>query len=220
MPGRPMKMKLFVAVVILLASTTPLLAQSGRRSTGGSTTSTTTTTPSVAGPKTTEKKPAAAPKVQLLVGIDREEVFNNVPYYIYDTVLDNVIRRLGDAEIVFANSGGKMTRADASKAAKQEKVRWVVNLEIRSIYADSGRQVKNNQDELVVDYTVIEPETGKIKRSGKTQQHIYQNGRGGISLPSKNGGVYSEYSIRQAAIEAADKILAGFDITVRQGSQP
>jgi len=215
-----MKMKLFVAVVILLASTTPLLAQSGRRSTGGSTTSTTTTTPSVAGPKTTEKKPAAAPKVQLLVGIDREEVFNNVPYYIYDTVLDNVIRRLGDAEIVFANSGGKMTRADASKAAKQEKVRWVVNLEIRSIYADSGRQVKNNQDELVVDYTVIEPETGKIKRSGKTQQHIYQNGRGGISLPSKNGGVYSEYSIRQAAIEAADKILAGFDITVRQGSQP
>ena len=214
-----MKMKLLVAVVILFASITALHAQSGRRSTGGSTTSTTTTTtPSVAGPKTIEKKPAPAPKVQLLVGIDRQDVFNNVHYYIYDTVLDDCIRRLGEAEIVFANSGGKMNRAEATRAAKQEKVRWVVNLEIRSIYADSGRQVKNNQDELVVDYTVIEPETGKIKRSGKTQQHIYQNGRGGISLPSKNGGVYSEYSIKQAAIEAADKILAGFDITVRQGS--
>src|SRR3989440_7060161 len=213
-----MKMKLFIAVVILFASMTALQAQSGRRSTGGSTTSTTTTTPSAAGPKTIEKKPAAAAKVQLLVGIDREEVFNNVPYYIYDTVLDNVIRRLGDAEIVFANSGGKMTRADASKAAKQEKSRWVVNLEIRSIYSDSGRQVKNNQDELAVDYTVIEPQTGKIKRSGQTHQHIYQNGRGGVSLPSKNGPVYSEYSIKQAAIEAADRILAGFDITVRQGT--
>ena len=209
--------KFFIAVVILFALTGAIEAQSGRRSTGGSTTSTTTTTPSVAGPKTTEKKPAPAPKLQLLVGIDREEVFNNVPYYIYDTVLDNVIRRLGDAEIVFANSGGKMTRGDASKAAKQEKARWVVNLEIRSIYADSGRQVKNNQDELVISYAVMEPETAKIKHSGVTRQDIYQNGRGGISVPSKNGGVYSEYSIKQAAIEAADRILSDFDISVRQG---
>ena len=158
--------------------------------------------------------------MQLLVGIDREEVFNNVPYYIYDTVLDNVIRRLGDAEIVFANSGGKMTRSDASKAAKQEKARWVVNLEIRSIYADSGRQVKNNQDELVISYAVMEPETAKIKHSGVTRQHIYQNGRGGISVPSKNGGVYSEYSIKQAAIEVADRILSDFDISVRNSTSP
>src|SRR5437016_1209587 len=215
-----MKMKFFIAVVILLASTSVLQAQSGRRSTGGSTTSTTTATPSVAGPKATEKKPAPAPKLQLLVGIDRQDAFSNVPYYIYDTVLDNVIRRLGEAEIVFANSGGKMNRADAVRAAKQETVRWVVSLEIRSIYADSGRQVKNNQDELAVDYTVIEPQTGKIKRSGQTHQHIYQNGRGGVSLPSKNGPVYSEYSIKQAAIEAADRILAGFDITVREARMP
>ena len=220
MPGQPMKMKLFVAVVILLASTTALFAQSGRRSTGGSTTSPTTTTPSVAGPKSIEKKPATAPKVLLLVGIDRQDAFSTVPYYVYDTVIDNVIRRLGEAEIVFANSGGKMNRADAVRAAKQETVRWVVSLEIRSIYADSGRQVKNNQDELAVDYTVIEPQTGKIKRSGQTHQHIYQNGRGRVSLPSKNGPVYSEYSIKQAAIEAADRILAGFDITVREARMP
>src|SRR6266567_759844 len=124
-----MKMKFFITVAILFASTSALQAQSGRRSTGGSTTSTTTTTPSVAGPKTIEKKPAAAAKVQLLVGIDRQDVFNNVPYYIYDTVLDDCIRRLGAAEIVFANSGGNMNRAEATRAAKQEKARWVVNLE-------------------------------------------------------------------------------------------
>jgi len=213
-----MKMKLFLAMVILFASITALQAQSGRRSTGGSTTSTTSTTPSVAGPKTIEKKPAPAPKVQLLVGIDRQNVFNNVPYYIYDTVLDDCIRRLGEAEIVFANSGGNMNRAEATRAAKQEKVRWVINLEIRSIYTDSSRQVKNNQDELYVSYVVIEPETAKVKHSGQTRQHIYQNGRGGISMPSKNGGVYSEYSIKQAAIEVADRILGEFDISVRERS--
>ena len=213
-----MKMKLFLALVILFASISALQAQSGRRSTGGSTTSTTSTTPSVAGPKTIEKKPAPAPKVQLLVGIDHQNVFNNVPYYIYDTVLDDCIRRLGEAEIVFANSGGNMNRAEATRAAKQEKIRWVVNLEIRSIYTDSSRQVKNNQDELYVSYVVIEPETAKVKHSGQTRQHIYQNGRGGISMPSKNGGVYSEYSIKQAAIEVADRILGEFDISVRERS--
>ena len=111
-----------------------------------------------------------------------------------------------------------MNRAEGTRAEKQEKARWVVNLEIRSIYTDSSRQVKNNQDELYVSYVVIEPETAKVKHSGQTRQHIYQNGRGGISMPSKNGGVYSEYSIKQAAIEVADRILGDFDISVRERS--
>jgi len=213
-----MKISFLLVVAIIAASVHTVLGQSGRRSTGGSTSTPATTTPSVTGPQTAEKKPAPGAKLQLLVGIDRQEVFGTVPYYIYDTVLDNVVRRLGEAEIVFANSGGKMNRGEAVHAAKEEKVRWVVNLEIRSIYGDTGKQVKNNQDELYVSYVVMEPETGKIKHSGQTRQHIYQNGRGGISLPSKNGAVYSEYSIKQAATEAADKILANFDISVREGS--
>jgi len=211
-----MKTKLSCLIVLLLASTGPLFAQSGRKSTGSSssTTTTTTTTPSVSGTKTTEKK-TVTPKLQLLVGIDRRDAFSNVPYYLYDTVLDNVIRRLGDAEIVFVNSGGDMNRADAVKDAKQEKSRWVVLLEIKSLYADVGKQAKNNQDELMVSFVAIEPETGKTKHSGQSQQHIYQNGRGGVSLPSKNGAVYSEYSIKQAANDTADRILAAFDISVR-----
>jgi len=213
-----MKIRLLLVVAIIAASAHVVFGQSGRRSTGGSTSTPATTTPSVTGPQTAEKKPAPGAKLQLLVGIDRQEVFGTVPYYIYDTVLDNVVRRLGEAEIVFANSGGKMNRGEAVHAAKEEKVRWVVNLEIRSIYGDTGKQVKNNQDELYVSYVVMEPETAKIKHSGQTRQHIYQNGRGGISLPSKNGAVYSEYSIKQAATEVADKILANFDISVREGS--
>jgi hypothetical protein len=211
-----MRIRLLLVIAILVASGGTVLGQSGRR-TGGSTSTPATTTPSVTGPKTAEKKPAPAPKLQLLVGIDRQDAFGNIPYYIYDTVLDIVVRRLGEAEIVFANSGGKMNRGEAVHAAKQEKVRWVVNLEIRSIYGDTGKQVKNNQDELYVRYVVMEPETAKIKHSGQTRQHIYQNGRGGISLPTRNGSVYSEYSIKQAATETADRILANFDITVREG---
>lgn len=213
-----MSKRVLISILLLLASAGALFAQSGRKSSSSSSSTTTTTTPSVAGPKTTEKKAVAAPKVQLLVGIDRLAVFTNAPYYVFDTVLDSVIRRLGEAEIVFATSGGNLSRSEAVKAAKRETERWVVLLEIKSIYANSGQQVKSNQDELVVDFTTIEPVTGKIKRSGQTSNHIYQNGRGGISLPTKNGAIYSEYSIKQAASEAADRILAGFDIKVGQGT--
>ena len=203
-------------VLIALVSSSVAHAQSGRRSTSG-TTSTTTATPSTPGAKTPEKKPTAEPKLQLLVGISRADAFTSTPFYVYDTVLADCIKRLSEAEIVFATAGGNnMNRSEAVKAAKQETTRWVVSLELRSFYAESGRQIKPEQDELYVDYTVIEPATGKIKRSGRTQRHIYQSGRGGVSLPPQRGPGYSEYSIRQAAIEAADKILAGFDIKVRE----
>ena len=186
-------------------------AQSGRRSTPGSTT-TTTTAPSTPTAKTAEKKPGAEPRLQLLVGINRADAFTITPYYVYDTLLADCIKRLSDAEMVFANSGGNtMNRSAAIKAAREETTRWVVSLEVKSLFAESGQQIKPEQDELFVEYTVVEPVTGKIKRSGRTQRHIYQSGRGGTT---KDGPSYSEYSIKQAALEAADKILAGFDIKV------
>ena len=191
-------------------------AQSGRRKTGGSTT-TTTTAPSVDAPKTVEKKPAVEPQVQLRVGMNRTGAFTPTPFYIYDTVLDVCIRRLNQAQIVDAGAvGTNMTQSQAVKMAKEETTRWVVSLEVRSFYTDSGRQVNRDQDELYVNYTVIEPVTGKIKRSGRTRQHIYQNRRGSISLPPNNSAGYSEYSIREAGQDAADRILAGFDIKVRE----
>ena len=152
----------------------------------------------------------------MLVGIDKHEAVATIPFYIYDTVLDNCVRRLGEAEIVMPTSGGNdMNRGAAIKAAKQETVRYVVLLHIGSEYADAGKQVKNGQDELYVDYTAFEPETAKVKASGRTHQHIYQTGRGGVSLPSKNSPIYSEYAIREAAREAADRILERFDIKIR-----
>src|SRR5262249_20616384 len=69
-------------------------------------------------------------------------------------------------------------------------------------------------DELYVDYVIFEPVTAKVKQLGRAHQRIYQTGRGGISLPNKNSPIYSEYALRQAALEAADRILSAFDIKV------
>src|SRR6266576_3920150 len=139
-------------IAILFAGAIVNQAQSGRRSNSGTTP---TTAPSVSGSKTVEKKPEKPPRLQLLVGIDNRDPTSNIPYYVTDTVIDNCVRRLGEAsEVIVTSAGRGMNRAEAIKRAKKETVRYVVWLQIGSELADSGRQPKKNEmDELYVSYS-------------------------------------------------------------------
>ena len=203
-------------IAVLFAGAIVSEAQSGRRSNGGTTT--TTTTPSVSGTKTVEKKAEKPPRLQLLVGVDNRDAMSNIPYYVSDTVLDNCVRRLGDASDVMVTSAGRgMNRAEAIKRAKEETVRYVVWLQIGSELADSGRKPSSNSvDELYVSYTIFEPGTAKHKQSGRSHHQIYQTGRGGVSTPNKNSPLYSEYALKQAARETAERILAAFEIKLSE----
>ena len=205
--------RVLLSAAIIFACASLNYAQSGRRST----TIPTTTAPSVSGPKTIEKKPEKPPRLQLLVGIDNRDPSSNIPYYVADTVIDNCVRRLGDASDVIVTSAGRgMDRSDAIKAAKEETLRYVVWLQIGSELADAGRQPsKNSVDELYVSYTILEPGTAKIKQTGRSHHQIYQTGRGGVSAPNKNSPLYSEYALKQAALETAERVLAAFDIKLR-----
>jgi hypothetical protein len=187
-------------------------AQSGRRSTNTST----TTTPSVSGPKTIDKAPAKVPKLKLLVAVEDRNLLVNVPYYLSDTVLDNCVRRLNEAaEINATPSGRGMSRADAGTKAKAEKEAYVVFLQIESDITPSAKQAKKGPDELYVRYTIFEPATARIKQWGRTHQQIYKTGQGGVSTSSKSSPVYSEYALRQAAKEAAERVLEAFEIKIR-----
>lgn len=201
-------------IAVLFAGALVGQAQSGRRST----TETTTTAPSVSGPKTVEKKPEKPPRLQLLVGIDNRDPTSNIPYYVTDTVIDTCVRRLGDASDVMVTSAGRgMNRSDAIRRAKEETVRYVVWLQIGSDLADAGKQpTKNSMDELYVSYTILEPGTGKFKQTGRSHHQIYQTGRGGVSVPNKNSPTYSEYALKQAAQETAERVLEAFDIKLRE----
>ncbi len=207
--------RVLVVAALIFACASVTYSQSGRRSSSGSTT--TTTAPSVSGPKTIEKKPEKPPRLQLLVGIDNRDPSTNVPYYVSDTVIDNVLRRLGDAADVIATAAGRpMNRADAVRTAKEETTRYVVWLRIGSELADSGRQQsKNAVDELYVSYVIFEPGTAKQRQSGRSHHQIYQTGRGGVSAPNKNSPMYSEYALKQAAQETAERVLEAFEIKLR-----
>ena len=218
--NRQLSLKMFakasIWLAIILGSAVIAQAQSGRRSTNPPT----TTAPSVSGPKTVEKTMPKPAIIQLLVGIEERNMFSNTPYYLADTVIDNCVRRLGDAIGVRATPAAKpMTRSDAMQAARNEKERFVVWLQIQSDLADSGKQSKNGPDELYVSYIIFEPVTAKIKQSGRTHQLIYKTGRGGVSSPtsSRNSPLYSEYALKQAAREIAERVLGAFDIKLSDG---
>lgn len=199
-------------LLILLACAPVALAQSGRRSTG-----TQTTAPSVSGPKTVEKSAPKPPPLQLLVAVEDHNPVSNMPYYLSDTVMDNCVRHLNDATEVNATAAQRgMSRGDVinrSKAADPNL--FVVWLQIESDTVSSTRQSKSGPDELYVRYTIFEPGTAKVKQWGRTHQSIYKTGRGGISGgTAKNTPLYSEYALKQAAKEAAERILEAFDITL------
>jgi hypothetical protein len=129
------------------------------------------------------------------------------------------VRRLADSTEIIPNAVGRgMDRVDAVRRAKAEKEDYVVWLQIESDVIDSGKQQKNGPDELYVRYTIFEPVTAKVRQSGRTHQQIYKTGRVGVSTPNKNSPVYSEYALKQAAREAAERILEAFDIRVRDAS--
>jgi hypothetical protein len=200
-----------LAVFFMIAIPIVVVAQSGRRSSNGQ-----PTAPSVSGPKTVEKTPVKAPTIQLLVGVEDRNPLLNVPYYLSDTVLDNCVRRLNDAtEINARQSGRGMTRADASTRAKAQKEAYVIFLQIESDITPSAKQAKNGPDELYVRYTIFEPATARIKQWGRTHQQIYKTGQGGVSTSSKSSPVYSEYALKQAAKEAAERVLEAFEIKIR-----
>jgi hypothetical protein len=198
-------------ILLLLSCVTYVQAQSGRRAT------TIPTTPSVSGTKPLEKVTKSAPKINLLVGVENRSPFLNIPYYLSDTVLENCVQRLNDsADVVPHTVGRGMQRADAVRRAKEEKEAYVW-LQVESDVVDSGRQQKEGPDELYVRYTIFEPQTGKVRQSGRTHKQIYKTGRGGVSTPTstRNGPLYSEYALKQAAREAAERILESFEVKIQ-----
>jgi hypothetical protein len=200
-----------LSLVLLLITCASAQAQSGRRGAGKSTT---TNVPSVSGAKEVEAKPQTSARLQLIVGIDSVGSVSNTPYYLADTVLDECIRRLGEASDVIVKPAGRhLTRSDAAKIAKGETERYVVWLQLGNDLAGTSSQNRNGPTELWVNYVILEPGTAKTKQAGRAYHSIYSNV--GVSGPSsRQTPVYSEYAVKQSAREAADKILEAFDMKI------
>jgi hypothetical protein len=194
--------------VVLLLCASMAAAQSGRRNPTGS--------PSVAAPTPTpdakEKTSEAAKDVkrqELILTTNRGDAFAGIPLYYYDTVLRSCGGRLDDSRGVKVTVVSKHTaRAEAINTAKASKEAYVVWLELKT---DSMRNSTPgyNLGDIMIDYTVYEPTTAKVKAHGTSYQGSARAGGVAVGLPGSGGtnSAVIERRLQEAAIDAAERIL-------------
>ena len=203
-------LRLVLFTTVLIASTAVVAAQSGRRGGGKSTTP---VPPPV--PTTTESqtKPKTSARIQLLVAVDEPSGFTRLPLAVPETVLETCMQRLGAAakDVAAVAAPRRMTRAEAIKAAKAETTRYLVWLQVGDERDDYGADVSNQSTRVYVVFTIFEPGTAKIKKSGRAQHGSGKVGNVGVTIPTR-GAVYSDYALKETARQAADRILDAFQI--------
>ncbi len=210
---RPRRLALVTVVGLLVICALTVMAQSGRRA--PKTTSIPAPTPE-SSPTPTAKKAPEKPALPLIVGIDAQGSFSNIPLYFYDTVLQSCADRLRESSLKVEVGSRDFNRGDAVKRAKAEKEGYVVLLQLR---ADSIGSSNSNTDlsQVYIDYFVFAPTTAKQVTSGHAYQQAYRN-RGVVLGPGTSGNIaYAEYRLKQAARDAAERILSGLHLAPPPG---
>lgn len=201
--------RLVLLLAVLIASTAVAAAQSGRR---GPTKSPAPAPEPVLSPTSASTRPQTPARIQLLVAVNDPSGFDRVPLVAPEIVLTACGQRLKEAKEVATDlSSRRMTRAEAISAAKAETTRYVVFLEVKNERAEFGAE-SSGQDRLYINFAVFEPGTAKLKKSGRAQHSTGRAGNVGVTVPGIGDGLYSEYAIREAARQAADRILEAFQI--------
>lgn len=189
-------------------------AQSGRRVSKR-------TVAAPAPPAETKQTPVApvakteAPQLSLYVCMSERDSFMNIPLYLIETIRNVFVQRIGQASDINVASGPETHRSEAIKRAKAEESVYVVLLQLDSQY-DSPRTGMGRVDEskLLIRYSVFAPVTGRTKAEGIVYQQQYRVGRGGIGIPSRqrNNPLYSDYLLKEAARDAADRVLEALSV--------
>lgn len=203
--------RLLLITALLIALPAVVIAQSGRRGPTKSRPPAPEPVPSTIESQTKSKTSA---RIQLLVAVDESSGFSRVPLSVPETVLETCVQRLSAAAagIAAVPASRRMTRPEAVKAAKAETTRYVVWLQVGNERDDFGADVSTQSNRLYINYTIFEPGSAKIKRSGRAQRGTGNLGNVGVTVPTTRDAVYSDYAIKETARQAADRILDAFQI--------
>lgn len=200
---------------VLLAATSMAQAQSGRRVPKP-------LPPEPAPPPTSEtavKKPEAkpeTPRLSLIVSIDERSSFTYIPLYFYRAAMDGCLSRLKEASNVKVTAEKEMTRGEAVKRAKSQTESYVVWLQLDNDAFDRVRA-----EDLFVRYTVFAPGTAAVKADGRAYQG-YRRGRGtiGSPVPRSGGGLYTEYLLKEAGRDAAERVMQELGVHLPSDRSP
>ena len=154
-------------------------------------------------PEPTPVSKPVADKDELLfsVGADRGDAFTNFPLSYYDAMLRGCADRLRQGSSASVDVSSQTTsRGDAIKKAKSGSG-YVVLLTLK--YEAMARTA----DDLVLEFVVFAPGTSKIVTAGNSYVSGRRAGPVVVGPPTGSSGLYREYLVKQAAEDAANRIL-------------
>jgi hypothetical protein len=165
-------------------------------------------------PIITSEPKAEKPRIPILVV--KNLPFMNSSDIASNIVMDGFMERMQASNAVKVRPGKDMNRKEASDIAKASADTYVVLIQLDADTANSARDGVGYVDPstLYVDYVLFTPGTGKTKTSG----HVYQR-RGAIGgtplpVPTPRTAGGTEYTLRNAGRETADRVLDALGLTL------
>lgn len=186
-----------LGVLFLLMATCVGQAQSGRRATKP------LSPPTATQPaKESEPPPTPKPAIKTQTLTAGVEASLDIPLYLSDAVWNGFVERFGKASSFVINGEKNMSRKQAIDRAKKSTESPVVLLQLGT-QAGSGNVGEVGLEDLVINYSIFSPGTGKVSEQGRV--YIRQNRSVlGQRLPS---GRYGESQLKEAGRETADRVL-------------
>lgn len=165
-----------------------------------------------------ERKPFVLTYDQNAFELPQGTTGNNITGLVVNTCLE----RLRQYDSISIATDKEMNRGQASSKAKADEHNHFIWLQVR-IESSSGNGQPQNLQDFAVDYVVFSPKDGKIKANGRVYLRPYQPGVGigGVNLPlpaniplgGAGVGNSLQYSLLQAGVETADRIMQNLKIT-------
>jgi hypothetical protein len=154
--------------------------------------------------------------------MELDELTFGSDYGMRGEVAESFAARLRRSPSVSVSGGGRGSRSDARQRAKGETTAFVVLVGLEDVYNGGGGSGPrgSSQDRnrsLAVRTSVFEPKTGALKYTDTIYQRPVRStvGVGGIGLPIPTRTISrypSQLELRQAAHDAADRLLSRFQI--------
>jgi hypothetical protein len=146
-----------------------------------------------------------------------DEMFTMADPSARDDVPQAFLRRLGQSQAVSVTNAGAGSRGDARTRAKGETTAYVVFFQMEEDGYGAGAGGRADSRRLVIRTYAYAPKTGDLKFTDTVYQRPYRPTArvGGIPLPVPTRGIErypSQRELEQAARDAADRLLARFQI--------
>lgn len=211
---------LLCASLIMCAAVTTQ-AQSGRRAKGG----TTTPAPKQVSPPAESETMTASPatkseaQISLIVAADESTSATGISVINANgSMMKGFLERLRKSSAFTIKVEKQMGRSRASDLAKDQTEAYVAWLQFGS---DRVTARSHDASDWYVDYVVFTPGTAKVKTGGRVYLRASRHSVGvggvpvGIPLPPIDNRAAVESSLQQAGREAAERVMAEFDVMGR-----